>query len=164
MDGEIATQMHKKPDPVLFLDFDGVLHPVGVEALDENFELIANPLLFCWHSILENLLAPYPQMRIIVSSDWRRLFDDTALTHLLGPQLGLRFDGVVECYKDSRVEEILAEANRRDLPRWLALDDHPSVLKAYQAGDSRFLACPPDTGISDPQVQRELGRRMANLV
>ena len=32
--------------PVLFLDFDGVLHQLGEPALDENFRLLYNPRLF----------------------------------------------------------------------------------------------------------------------
>jgi len=129
---------------VVFLDFDGVLHPVGVSAVDEEFRLIDNPGLFVWRPILERLLAPYPTVGIIVSSDWRRLFDDATLIGLLGP-LAARFVGVVECYGSSRSEEILAEVKRRGLKRWLALDDHPSV-NAAQARDPRFVACEPTTG------------------
>jgi hypothetical protein len=80
---------------LLFLDFDGVLHPVGERAFDENFRLIANPGLFVWRPILEQILVPFPSVRIVVSSDWRRLFDDENLIRLLGP-LGNRFAGVVE--------------------------------------------------------------------
>jgi hypothetical protein len=54
---------------VVSLDFDGVLHPVGVPAVDEDFRLIENPGLFVWLPILERLLAPHPTVWIIVSSD-----------------------------------------------------------------------------------------------
>jgi hypothetical protein len=81
--------------PFLFLDFDGVLHPVGERALDDDFCLIENPGLFIWRPIQEALLAQYPAVRIIISSDWRRLFDDATLIRLLGP-LSNRFAGVVE--------------------------------------------------------------------
>ena len=93
---------------VVFLDFDGVLHPVGVPAVDEKFRLIENPDLFVWRAIPGRLLAPYPMIGIIVSSDWRRLFDDATLVRLPGP-LAVRFAGVVDCYGSSRSEEILAE-------------------------------------------------------
>jgi hypothetical protein len=49
---------------------------------------------------------------IIVSSDWRRLFDDATLIRLFG-RLAARFVGVVEGYGSSRSEEMLAEVKRR---------------------------------------------------
>ncbi|MGT2473692.1 HAD domain-containing protein [Paraburkholderia terrae] len=147
---------------VVFLDFDGVLHPVGVPAIDENFCLIENPDLFVWRPILGRLLAPYPMIGIIVSSDWRRLFDDATLIRLLGP-LATRFVGVVESYGTSRSEEIFAEVERRGLNGWVALDDHPSVIAA-QARDPRFIACEPTTGLSSVDVQRTLSLRLAHLV
>ena len=131
--------MRRTDRAVVFLDLDGVLHPVGVPAVDEEFRLIDNPGLFVWRPILERLLAPYPMVGIIVSSDWRRLFDDATLVRLLGP-LAARFVGVVECHGSFRSEEILAEVKRRGLKRWVALDDHPSVIAA-QARDARFIAC-----------------------
>lgn len=150
--------------PALFLDFDGVLHAFGEEAFNEDLKLIDNPRLFCWRSILEEALAPYPEVKIVVSSDWRRLFDDANLARLLGSNLGPRFLGVVECYKESRAEEILAEVARRKLSYWLAIDDHPSVFKAGKAGDSRFIACAPDTGLSEASAQRELRGKLSELV
>ena len=114
-----------------------------------------------WRPILERLLAPYPMIGIIVSSDWRRLFDDATLVRLLGP-LAVRFAGVVECYGSSRSEEILAEVRPRGLKEWVALDDHPSVIAA-QATDPRFVACEPTTGVSSVDVQRTLSARLAGL-
>jgi hypothetical protein len=146
---------------VVFLDFDGALHPVGVPAIDEEFRLIENADLFVWRPILERLLAPYPVVGIIVSSDWRRLFDDATLIRLLGP-LAARFVGVLDCYGSSRSEEILAEVRRRGLKEWVALDDHPSVV-ATQATDSRFIACEPTTGVSSVEVQRTHSGRLASL-
>lgn len=151
-------------DLVLFLDFDGVLHPLGEPALGDNFELLPNPDLFCWRHHLESVLAPYPDVRIMVSSDWRRLFDDAKLVELLGPVLASRFAGVVEVNRPSRAEEVLAEADRRGLRCWLALDDHTSVKAAAEAGDDRFIVCRPDSGLSDPAVKALLACRLAELL
>lgn len=148
--------------PVLFLDFDGVMHAVGEPAFNENFQLLSNPSLFCWRPILEEILYPHTGVRIIVSSDWRRLFDDDNLARLLGPALGPRFLGAVETFKESRAAEILAEATRRRLNNWLALDDHPSVLRASKK-DKRFIACPSEVGLSSLNVQAQLRSRLANL-
>ena len=148
---------------VLFVDFDGVLHPLGEEAFDGHFNLIKNENLFCWRSILEDLLEPHPSIRIVVSSDWRRLCGDEALRQVLGRDLGHRFVGVVEMYNSSRATEILADASRRKLDYWLAIDDHPSVFDAWKMGDERFVACSSSTGLSAPTVQQEVRQKIARL-
>ncbi|CAB3741013.1 hypothetical protein LMG22037_06443 [Paraburkholderia phenoliruptrix] len=140
--------------PVLFLDFDGVLHPVGEPALDEHCRLIENPGLFIWRPIPEALLTPYPAVRIIVSSNWRRLFDDATLIRLLG-RLGNRFVGVVESYGACRSEEILMDVRRRKIIHWLAIDDHPSVVRA-QAEEHRFIAWDSARDLNDEVVRRTL--------
>ncbi|MGY6119674.1 hypothetical protein ACW9YQ_07255 [Paraburkholderia strydomiana] len=38
-DEKVETTMHPIDRAVVFLDFDGVLHPVGVPPIDENFGL-----------------------------------------------------------------------------------------------------------------------------
>jgi len=146
---------------VLFLDFDGVLHPVGEPALDEDFRLIGNPGLFVWRPILRELLAPHPAVRVIISSDSRRLFDDAALMRLLGPLAG-RFLGVVESRGSCRSEEILSEVRRRAITHWLAIDDHPSVVAA-QAEEPRFIACAPTSGLSDIAIQQRLSGMLATF-
>ncbi len=157
----MTTRGESVDQPILFLDFDGVVHPLGEFALDENGQLAKNPALFRWRPILETLLDPFPEVRIVVSSDWRRLFDDPSLVQLLGP-LGTRFDGVVEIYGPSRLEEILTEAKRRSVTRWLALDDHPSVVNAA-ASDTRLIPCDAATGLSSSSVQRALHDALVRL-
>lgn len=144
--------------PVLFLDFDGVLHAHDEPALDDNFRLLQNPNLFRWCPVLELLLEPFPDVRIVVSSDWRRWFDDAALIELLGP-LGERFAGVVEGYGPTRAAEILTEVRRRSIVRWLALDDHPSVAEAAKE-NPRFIACAGHTGVAARDVQQALRRAL----
>ncbi|MDA0558329.1 HAD domain-containing protein [Burkholderia pseudomallei] len=147
---------------VLFTDFDGVLHAADEPALDSTGRLIANERLFAWLPILADILEPYPQVRLVVSSDWRRLLDDENLRLVLGP-LGSRFAGIVETWGTSRADEILVEVRRRKLSRWLAIDDHPSVAIASRR-DARFIACAPDTGLSAIEVQAALRSRLATTL
>ncbi|KKB69385.1 hypothetical protein BBMA_3915 [Burkholderia pseudomallei MSHR1079] len=152
----------KARDLVLFTDFDGVLHAADEPALDSNGRPIANERLFAWLPILADILEPYPQVRLVVSSDWRRLLDDENLRLVLGP-LGSRFAGIVETWGTSRADEILAEVRRRNLTHWLAVDDHPSVLGVSRR-DSRFIPCEPDAGLSAPAVQAMLRKRLAEVL
>lgn len=143
--------MSSMTNKIVYLDYDGVLHPDGTPAIDEYGRLIDNPVLFSWLPILVTLLEPYPDVRIIVSSDWRRLFDDPALIKMLGP-IGNRFAGVVERPSSSRVLEVLHDAQTRDLFDWIALDDHKSVHEAART-DPRFIACDPMLGLTSGQIQ-----------
>lgn len=151
-----------QPGLVLFTDFDGVLHAADEPALDGAGRLRANAKLFVWLPILVNILQPYPEVQIVISSDWRRLLDDENLRRVLGP-LGPRFAGIVETWGVSRADEILTEVRRRRLTRWLALDDHPSVASASRR-DARFIACAPDTGMSAVEVQSALRSRLATTL
>jgi hypothetical protein len=144
----------------LFLDFDGVLHPFTTEAFDDDLQLLRNPALFCWLPVLADLLRPYPSVKIIVSSDWRRLYGDSALAKLLGNELGPRFDGVTATCGADRAKEIREEVARRQLERWIALDDHPSV-RAARKRDKHFIWCDPTTGVNAPDVQKEMARKLA---
>lgn len=146
---------------ILFLDFDGVLHHIDEAAIDEDFNFVSNPNLFKWAPLLAEIIAPYPGLRIIVSSDWRRLFDDDALKTFLGP-LAERFTGVVETYGPTRAAEVVIEADRRGIVRWLALDDHASVVKAAPK-DARFVVCDSTTGIAGTAAQTDLRTKLAAL-
>lgn len=146
---------------VQFLDFDGVLHAADEPALDDAGHLLANPRLFAWRPLLDDLLAPPPDVRIVVSSDWRRLLDEN-LVRVLGP-LGPRFTGVVQAWAATLADEIQEEARRRRLTQWLALGNHPSVVKASARND-RFIVCAPDSGLSAPSMQALLRTRLAAVL
>jgi hypothetical protein len=143
---------------LLYLDFDGVLHPLETPALDDDFRLIDNPDLFQWTPLLATTLVDFPDVQIVVSSDWRRLFDNGALVRLLGP-LGSRFVGVVDIIDQDRSEEIRRDAAARRAKCWLALDDHPTVQVAAQT-DPRFIVCDPKLGISEPRILAALRQRL----
>ena len=144
--------MRVSTTPVLYLDFDGVVHAYGEPAFGEDFSLLANPRLFAWLPHLTVLLEPHPEFRIIVSSDWARLFGDDVLVRLLGP-LGPRFAGVVEVHMGRRRVDIENDAALRRLAHWVAIDDDVSVKRPRSR---RFVWCDPALGLSDARVRKEL--------
>lgn len=73
---------------LLALDFDGVSHPVG--AAEDG----AQPTHFCWLPHLPALLAPHPDVAVLVHSTWRYEYADGELRDLLGP-VGESFVGTV---------------------------------------------------------------------
>ena len=70
-------------DPVLFLDFDGVLHPVGGNATGVPFSQVP---------MLEALLreARFSVVRIVISSTWARGVSLRRLRRIFSADIGRR--------------------------------------------------------------------------
>ena len=158
----ITQLFSRRPAPVLFLDFDGVLHPAGVPTINSDGEFVPDERLFLWRADLEGELRAHPELRIVISSDWRKYHAEEELAAFLGRDLGQRIVGVMPYFEQgSRAEAVRAEAARRGVRHWIAVDDHHSVHEAQAQGDNRFVACLPDKGIACHQVRRELARQLA---
>jgi len=142
---------------LLFLDFDGVLHPY-----DSHFELpdVAVPLeqllaagLFVHRELLEQILAPFPHASLVVHSSWRKTHGVPALRALLGP-LGHRLIAATIAGLDRELS-VLEFMRRRqvDADQVLILDDQPDTFVKLRP---RVVACDPMRGISDVGVQQVL--------
>ena len=104
---------------IIFLDFDGVLHPDGVG-------------LFSQLSIFERFLTDMPEAEVVISSTWR---EDHTLDQLRGffsPALQDRISGVTPSLEDGyelggRQREIQSYLSSEELSdrncAWVALDD-----------------------------------------
>ncbi len=55
---------------ILFLDFDGVLHPDGVYLVKGRPVLRAEGALFMWAPLLADALKNYPAVQIVLSTGW----------------------------------------------------------------------------------------------
>lgn len=139
---------------VLFLDFDGVLHPQ-----EHGGEL------FCRRPLLWDILRARPQVRVVFSTAWREKY---ALEELVafataggGEDLAARFVGVTpihpldlaeECRH--REKECLAwlAANRHGGP-WLAVDD---VEQWFSCPQLYLVDC--ETGLTAEDAARIIER------
>jgi hypothetical protein len=129
---------------VLFLDFDGVLHPAGGEP--------GTVLPFEWLPLLEQLLAPWPDVRLAVHSTWRYLYKSEEFPELLGP-LGSRFIGAAP--RGPRAESVLWFLQLNPvIDDYLVLDDAPGEFPSDFPGN--LVLCEPLTGISAPEVQSRI--------
>lgn len=160
---------------VLFLDFDGVLHPLGLQVQPGRFvngKPVAKAVTvdwFCWLGLLEQLLADHPDVRLVAHTSWRESHDEAQLGAYLGP-LQHRYLG----------------ATRGDLPKypsilaWLeanpgvtsyrmlddAVQEFPHDPVEDRLGDVKespygpavpeFIACDHQHGIAAPEVQHRL--------
>jgi hypothetical protein len=125
---------------VLFLDFDGVLHPA---------EGASDSTRFRWLQVLEQMLDGHRDVQIVVHSSWRYEYSDRELRELLGG-LGSRFIGSVPRLPREGAIEMVLQANRGRITSHLVLDDD---AREFTAGRLNLLRCEPSLGVSDPNVQ-----------
>lgn len=129
---------------VIFLDIDGVLHP-----LDES----ANPSgQMRWLPTLDSLLAHAPDVRIVVHSTWRYMYTDAELRTLLGPLSGRLIASAPRVAREQAIEMVL-QANKDQIRAHLVLDDDRSE---FISGRLNVAFCDPRTGISAPAAQAEI--------
>lgn len=119
---------------ILFLDFDGVLHPEGLQA-GEGYKL------FCARPVLHQILRAAPDVDVVFSTSWRLLYSfDELVSFATGHEdLAHRFLGITphlpaeerrQGIIGQREDEIQAwlAMHGRDPGRWLALDDQPDFF------------------------------------
>ncbi|MBY0233947.1 MAG: hypothetical protein K2W93_03125 [Burkholderiaceae bacterium] len=129
---------------LLFLDFDGVLHPSGGAP--------GTCLPFEWLPTLVELLEPAPDVFLAVHSSWREVHAMEYLRDFLGP-LGNRLVGAVP--SGSKSNAILAFlGEHQEVWDYLILDDSPAEFSSELR--ARLLVCSPLLGIQDSEIQLAL--------
>lgn len=119
---------------ILFLDFDGVLHPEPCYDKEQ---------LFCCLPRLENVLLDFPLVHVVVSSTWRETRTIQELRSLFSPEIADRIIGVTPSWKDhqelmesigyQRQTEIEAWMRESGEPwrSWVAIDDKPYLFRPF---------------------------------
>ena len=133
---------------LLFLDFDGVLHPAGDEVKASQY--------FLWLDVLVRLLAPWPDVALAVHSTWRYDHTPDELRALLG-SLGQRFIGAVPRGPRQNSIDWFLHLNP-SFKNHLILDDAPQEFTSV--AEERLVICDSRLGLSEPRVQ---GRILAWL-
>ena len=118
-------------NPVLYLDFDGILHPADVrvtpeEPLHPRVYVRGRPTdepLFRYVSLLELLVYPHPDLRIVLATSWVRAFGYENALKRLSPALQERVIGAATFPAPTRFGTISIDAEERGLTHWLSLDD-----------------------------------------
>lgn len=155
--------------PTMFLDFDGVLHPADVLWRERQWPALAEHLqtthmLFEHAGLLADLLQPHPQIRLVLSTAWVRLYGYEATASRLPKALQERLVGATfDPDRDStqftsvaRGYQVLADAKRRGLKKWVALDDDG---RNWPRGHTRrLIATDPVLGLAAPAVIDALER------
>lgn len=133
-----------RPERVVFIDFDGVLHPAGGKP--------GQVLPFEWVPELAALLLPYPDVGIVVHSSWAERFSLNDLREFLEP-LGSRIIGVVgRGSKHHAIAEFLQAAP--EMRSWIVIDDDAGQFP--EEFRTHLIVCDPLKGLSDPSTQQRL--------
>lgn len=158
--------------PVIYLDYDGVLHPSEVYVTKKGGIELRAPghSLFECAPILVRLLEPHPEVRIVLSTSWARVFHflraksylpKDLVDRVIGSTFHRRLMVAHEFGQLSRGEQILCDARRRGAGDWVALDDDDEGWPPSIA--DRLIKCDPDQGLLDPQLQDALAARLESM-
>ena len=159
---------------ILYLDFDGVLHHQNCLWHPKIGAYLSAPegyVLFQHAELLEQLLAPYPQVRIVLSTAWVRRYGCWKTAKNLRPALRSRVIGAThhtnmrefEFASLPRGRQVWSDVLKRKPRDWVALDDVDEGWPAHAL--PHFVRTHEQDGISEPEVlakfQEKLGKMCA---
>lgn len=169
--GEFVMSSINPDHPVLYLDFDGVLHPDAVYNNQGRFELRAvGHELFEAAQILEQLLAPYPVLQLVLSTSWVRILGLEAARAQLSNGLAARVVGATwepeydqfEWLFMPRHEQIAQHLASHQIRHWVAIDDDHHEWPAYMA--SNLVRVSSELGLQEETAQIALSDTLAKFL
>ena len=158
---------------VLYLDFDGVLHHENCLWHPRRGAYLVAPsryVLFQHVPLLEQLLAPHPSVRIVLSTSWVLRYGFSATAKRLSPALQNRVIGATFHSRHMRADDfrnmprgqqVTEDAMRRRPRDWLALDDNEEGWPPEHA--QRHVHTHMYEGLSDAAVQAEFEQKLKEL-
>jgi hypothetical protein len=143
------------------LDFDGVLHPDDVFMTAKGPQLRSAGDLFMWAAILDDELAPFPKVKIVLSTSWVRQLDFSRAKKRLPKGLQERIVGstwhssMSKVWADqiwwdqtSRHGQISRYVARANITDWIAIDDD---AENWASNDlNRLLLADRNQGLTTP--------------
>lgn len=147
---------------ILFLDFDGVLHPA---ICSDDGDLL------CRRPMLETALRTEPHVDIVISSTWRENHTLGQLQALFSSDIAARIIGLTPTWQDvqddtsmgtyvrqAEIESWLRQADRIWEP-WVALDDQPWLFRPFLPN---LVRSNPATGLTE-QVCATLRQKLQHV-
>lgn len=155
---------------VLYLDFDGVLHHENALWHPRRGVYLKAPpgyVLFQHVDLLEQILAPYPDVKIVLSTSWARVYGCEKASKRLPPSLKPRVIGATfhsqmnenNFTAAPRGVQVLNDVLRRKPKDFIALDD--DYLDWPASIVNKYIRTHEHEGISDPAVEADLRRKLA---
>lgn len=151
---------------LLYLDYDGVLHPDEVYRTPQGIVLRRDGMnLFEWAPLLAELLAPYPQVRIVLATTWVPVLGFDEARNWLPSELATRVIGATFHRQHTpqwralpRWSQILRDVKRRGTQCWIALDDDGAGWPAEHR--HHLVLTDSDLGLPEARVLDELAEKL----
>lgn len=140
---------------LLFLDFDGVLHPRATKKL------------FAQIPRIEGILKDFPHVQVVISSSWREesslqeihvMFSEDLRHRIIGttPLVDIDYPPGPAGSREEEIRIFMAQPEFAD-KQWLALDDEAAL---FTPGCPSLILCNSLTGLDD-QVEHQLRERFS---
>ena len=132
---------------LLFLDFDGVLHPAFCKARD----------YFCHMPLFAAAMREHPEVSIVISSTWRCIYPLDELRKAFPADIAARVIGMTpEADGQMRHVEITQYLEQHAPPGapWVALDDNHFSFPDHCAN---LVACDGNVGLSAEAIEKLRG-------
>jgi hypothetical protein len=150
---------------ILYLDYDGVLHDEEVFFHPRRGIYMNAPghVLFEWMPILDVLLMPHPDVKIVLSTSLERARDFRFAKKQLGLELQKRVIGATFHNRIMRKEEFVSKPRgvqiaddvfRRGPQSWFAIDDDHLGWPAWCRDN--LIRTDGAHGISEPWIQEAI--------
>jgi hypothetical protein len=166
---DFAATTAKVPPPtshserkVFLLDYDGVLHR-GDAYRTKRGILSRDPSriqLFEYADLLAELLEPYPDVQIVLSTTWVKVLGfnrargalplETLRNRVVGATYHTRFYDSHLWYGIPRGKQVLRYVVRHRLVRWLAIDDRP---EGFDSVREHLVLCDPERALGNRETQ-----------
>lgn len=157
---------------MLYLDFDGVLHPPLAAQTKHHGVIMGVPshALFENVPLLERALEPYGDVKIVLSSTWVQARSFSYAKSRLSEALQRRVIGATYHRRVLRQDEFNAmprgvqiqeDSQRRGACGWIALDDEDEGWPASCLAS--LVKCAGDSALADPDTLRVLADKLEQL-
>ena len=169
-DSRYTVLVLDQPTPTLFVDYDGTLHR-GHAALDQNGDVLLDSghPLFEFAPLLAEMLEPYPDVQIVLTTSWLDTLPLDQVVSYLPSALARRVVGTTRGIKvrfgylkdgSARTYVIRSYVFEKRLKNWLALDD--SVYGAFHLStdfldlSQHLVLLDTQQGIGDAGTQQRI--------
>ena len=164
--------MKGRGERLLYLDFDGVLHHENVLWHPKIGAYMSAPdgyVLFQHAELLERMLAPYPEIQIVLSTSWVRRYGCARSAKQLRPSLRRRVIGATFHSKMNKFEfaekprglQVWEDVLKRRPRNWLALDD--DWLDWPGCCIDNYVKTHSIEGLCDPAVLDTFARKLQEM-
>ncbi|EPF1374709.1 HAD domain-containing protein [Pseudomonas aeruginosa] len=149
---------------IIFLDYDGVLHPDNAYLTRSGPELRSEGTLFMWAPLLADIISMSKlDVRVVLSTSWvrhlgyrraikylPRSIQDVVCGSTWHSQMGKDLSVREWWLNSSRYDQIARYVSRSKSYNWIAIDDDSVGWPAEARGN--LIECHPMTGLSDELV------------